>query len=156
MNIKTVKQRKERKREEMGGKRGGKTSTFEGFLSLWWIDRENRGSHKESCKNRIAPLPGHLSSFPIYLITSPLDALSPFSTFTCAPLFLLLLFSACYSVSSSVSFSPPHPLIPNPNEKQNPLHPSRFAPHHTMAIKTLKHFAVLIPGGALTKQTDLL
>lgn len=146
MHIKTVEQGKERKREETGGKRGGKTSRFEGFLSLWWIDRENRGSHKERCKNRIAPLPGHLSSFPIYLITSPLDALSPvlyfhlrssaltaviFCSFLC---FLLCLFSPLIRL-----------LIPNPNERQNPFRPSRFAPSSHCGYKGFKTFCCADP-----------
>lgn len=57
--------------------KGMKESGFGGFVSLWWIERENRGSQKEKCKNRIAPLPWHLSSLPIYPITSPLALLLP-------------------------------------------------------------------------------
>lgn len=56
------------KREKEGGKRENKWVW--GSLSLWWIDRETRGSQKEKCKNRIAPPPWHLSSLPIYPITS--------------------------------------------------------------------------------------
>lgn len=86
MPLKLVSKKKKQKTEPTRrmlftyeGKRGEgmKESGFGGFVSLWWIERENRGSQKEKCKNRIAPLPWRLSSLPIYPITRPLALLLP-------------------------------------------------------------------------------
>ena len=97
-----------------GGK--GENKWVWGFLSLWWIDWENRGSQKEKCKSRIALLPWHLCSLPIYLITSllsvhfpPPSLLSPMTPL--APSLPLLLLFSSPSIPPAPYFPPLCPFI---------------------------------------------
>lgn len=119
-----------------------------GFLSLWWIDQENRGSQKDKCKNRIVSL----DTSPLFLLILSL-ATSP------------LVLSSC-SLLSPVTFtalpSPPPPIMlqlflfpPSHIQPSLPLcpftHPcihftTGFALYHIVHVKALEHFAAQIPG----------
>lgn len=129
-------------------------------LSLWWIDRESRGSQKKKCKNRIAPLPRHLSSLPIYPITSLLSLFLPppalLSPMTSPPPPLSFSFPISFSVLSPqhlpASFLPPqcpftHPLTPTPDtdmrQKTSPSHWVSSSSHS--AVEALKTFFFFFP-----------
>lgn len=135
-----------REKKERGRKKG-KTSEFGEFLSLWWIDQETKGPQKEKCKNRIAPLPWHLFSLPIYPITSLLAL--PFARPASFHLWHSLSFPLPLLVLLFSVFPPNHPCPPllrvrslihshlHPSKDKKPLRPNGFPLHHITAVKAL-------------------
>lgn len=137
------------KRKKDRGEEKGKTSEFWGLLSLWWIDRENRVSQKERCKNRIAPLSLDTSplcpftqsqasppsrSLPSPMTPPPRSSSSPL----CALVLRCFLDITSQHPPSSVSIYSSAYTYTQRRQKTKPLHPTGLPLHHTQLKRFLK------------------